>query len=98
MDLVVRKPDIVACKQQSLVKVKHVHLCSLISAIVICWLQYIVLYYMGLDQRKPVFGGMRTTQVQTSLRIRTVWSAPFLLAFWKESYVNLLQVIFQFSS
>ena len=25
---------------------------------------------MGLDVRKPVFGGLRTTQAQTSLRIR----------------------------
>ena len=25
---------------------------------------------MGLDARKPVFGGLRTTQAQTSLRIR----------------------------
>ena len=28
--------------------------------------------YIGLDARKPVFGGLRMTQVQTSLRIRTV--------------------------
>ena len=27
---------------------------------------------MGLDRRKPVFGGLRTTQAQTSLRIRAV--------------------------
>ena len=27
---------------------------------------------MGLDARKPVFGGWRTTQAQTSLRIRAV--------------------------
>ena len=27
------------------------------------------LAYMGLDVRKPVFGGLRTTQAQTSLRI-----------------------------
>ena len=27
---------------------------------------------MGLDARKPVFGGLRTTQAQTSLRIRAV--------------------------
>ena len=54
--------------------------------------------YMGLDATKPAFRGMRTTQAQTSLRIRTVWSAPLLFAFWKEPYVNLLQVKFQFSS
>ena len=27
---------------------------------------------MGLDARKPVFGGLRITQAQTSLRIRAV--------------------------
>ena len=51
---------------------------------------------MGLDARKPVFSGLRTTQAQTSLRIRAVWSAPLLFAFWKVSYVNLLQVNFNF--
>ena len=29
-------------------------------------------HHMGLDARKPVFGGLRTTQAQTSLRIRAV--------------------------
>ena len=29
-------------------------------------------YDMGLDTRKPVFGGQRTTKAQTSLRIRAV--------------------------
>ena len=33
---------------------------------------------MGLVARKPVFGGLRTTQAQTSLRILAVWSAPLL--------------------
>ena len=28
--------------------------------------------YLGLDARKAVFGGLRTTQAQTSLRIRAV--------------------------
>ena len=28
--------------------------------------------YLGLAARKPVFGGLPTTQVQTSLRIRAV--------------------------
>ena len=28
--------------------------------------------YMGLDARKPVFGGLGTTQAQTNLRIRAV--------------------------
>ena len=36
---------------------------------------------LGLDARKPVLEGLRTTQVQTSLRIRTVCSAPLLVAF-----------------
>ena len=31
-----------------------------------------VSYQMGLDARKPVFGGLRTTKAQTSLRIRAV--------------------------
>ena len=41
--------------------------------------------------RKPVFGGLRIAQAQTSLRIRAVWSAPLLFAFWEESYLGLLQ-------
>ena len=41
---------------------------------------------MGLDARKPVFWGLRTTKVQTSLRIRAVWSEPSLFAFWKVLY------------
>ena len=32
------------------------------------------LYHMGLGARKPVFGGLRTTQAQTSLCIRAVIS------------------------
>ena len=44
---------------------------------------------MGLVARKPVFGGLRTTQAQTSLRIRTFRKVP---------YVDLLQMKFQFSS
>ena len=31
-----------------------------------------VLEHMGLGARKPVFGGLRTTKAQTSLRIRAV--------------------------
>ena len=54
--------------------------------------------HLGLDARKPVFGGLQTTQAQISLRIRAVWSAPLLFAFWKVSYVNLLQGKFQVSS
>ena len=34
-------------------------------------------YNMGLVARNPVFQGLWTTQAQTSLRIRAVWSAPF---------------------
>ena len=40
-------------------------------------------YNMDLDARNPVFGGLSTTQVQTSLRIRAVWSAPFYSLFGK---------------
>ena len=50
------------------------------------------------DARKPFFRVLQITQAQTSLRIRTVWSARLLFAFWKVPYVNLLQVNFQFSS
>ena len=53
---------------------------------------------MGHEARKPVFKGSPTTQAQTSLGIRVVWSAPFLFTFLKASYVILLQVKFQFSS
>ena len=35
---------------------------------------------MGHNVRKLVFGGLGTTQVQTSLRICAVWSAPLLFA------------------
>ena len=56
------------------------------------------LIVMGLDVRKPVFGGLRTTQAQTRLRIRAVWSAPLLFVFWKVSYIYLLHMKFQFSS
>ena len=52
---------------------------------------------LDLDVRKSVFDGLRITQGQTSLHIRTVWSAPLLFAFWKVSYLGLLQVKFQIS-
>ena len=55
-------------------------------------------FCMGLDARKPVLGGLQITQVQTSPRIRSVWSKPLLFTFWKLSSVNLPQVKFQFSS
>ena len=45
-------------------------------------------------KQQPVFRGLRTTQAQTSLRIR----APMLFAYWKESYLDLLQEKFHFSS
>ena len=32
----------------------------------------VVINYLGLVARKPVFGGLRTTKAQTSLRIRAV--------------------------
>ena len=38
---------------------------------------------MGHGARKPVCGGLQTTQAQTSLRIRAVWSEPLLLVYWK---------------
>ena len=53
---------------------------------------------MGLVATKPVFGGLQTTKVQTSLRMRAVWSVPLLFALEKVPYVNFLQVKFQFSS
>ena len=45
---------------------------------------------MGLITGKPVFGGLPTKKVQTSLRSRAVWSAPLLLAVWKAPYLSLL--------
>ena len=59
---------------------------------------YLNYMYMGPDTGKPVFGGLPITQELTSLRIRSVWSAPLLFAFWNKTYVNLLQVIYLFSS
>ena len=53
--------------------------------------------YMGLVVRKPIFGGLQTTQAQTSLRISAVWSTPLLFAFWKVSYLDLLLTEFQLS-
>ena len=35
---------------------------------------------MGQVMQKPVLCDMRTAQVQISLRIRAVWSAPLLFA------------------
>ena len=51
--------------------------------------------HMGLDARKPVFGGLPTTKAQTSLCIRAVWSAPLLFAYKKVSYLDVLWAKFQ---
>ena len=59
-------------------------------------LLFILRFHMGYDVRKPVFRGLQTTMAQTSLHIRAVWSAPLLFAYWKVSYLNLLQVKFNF--
>ena len=53
---------------------------------------------MGLDARKPVLGGWRTTKAQTSLRLRTVSSVHLLFAYWKVIYLDLLQAKFRFYS
>ena len=45
---------------------------------------------MGLNARKHVFGDLQTTKAQTSLRKRTVWSAPLLFADWKVSIISRL--------
>ena len=44
--------------------------------------------HMGLDVRKPVFGGLRTTKLQTSLCICEDWSAPLL--FFMKSVISEL--------
>ena len=54
--------------------------------------------HLGLVATKPVFGGLQTTKVQTSLRMRAVWSVPLLFALRNVPYVYFLQVKFQFSS
>ena len=64
----------------------------------ICWRSHATAHIWAPDARKPVFGGLRTTKAQTSLRIRAVWSAPLLFAFWKVPYLSLLQAKFQVSS
>ena len=43
---------------------------------------------MGLDARKPVIGGLRTTQAQTSLRICSLISA-FVIGFLKRIICKL---------
>ena len=54
--------------------------------------------YMGLDARNPVFGSLRTTQAQTSLRIHADWSALLLFTYRNVSYLDMLEAKFQFSS
>ena len=53
---------------------------------------------MGLDMRKPVFGGLQTTKAQTNLHIRAVKSQPLLFAYLKVSYLGSLRAKFQISS
>ena len=50
---------------------------------------------MGLDARKIVVWGLRTTKAQTSLR-GSVWSAPLLFACLKVLYLDLLRANFKF--
>ena len=52
----------------------------------------------GPWREKTCLRGLRTTKAQTSLHISADWSVPLLLAFWKVSFLNLLQAKFQFSS
>ena len=66
-------------------------------AVMYCLWQNQTIMIMGLYVRKPVSGGFRTTQAQTSLRIRAVLSAPLFFAYWKLSYIDLLKAKFQFS-
>ena len=57
---VLKKPEaeLRICRSQAQMKaLKHAH---------------VVKHDMGLDARKPVCGGVRTTKAQTSLRIHTV--------------------------
>ena len=43
----------------------------------------VVSLQMGAASGKFVFGGLQTTKSQTSLCLRTVWSAPLLFTSWK---------------
>ena len=49
-----------------------------------------MIYYLGLDARKPDIVVWKTTKVQTSLHICTVWAAPLLLAFRKVNWLHFL--------
>ena len=46
--------------------------CFLIEPLLRLLVDYFLIEQMGLGARKPVFGGLRTTKAQTSLRIRAV--------------------------
>ena len=50
------------------------------------------------SERESLSWGVQKTNAQTSLRISVDWSAPFSFAFWEVSFLELLQVKFQFSS
>ena len=52
----------------------------IVQIIFMSWTWRFKCQHMGLNVRKPVFIGLRTTKVQTSLLIRAVWSAPLLFA------------------
>ena len=53
----------------------------------ICYSSVIV---YGLDARKPVFGGLRTTQAQTSLRIHAVCLiSAFVIPYLESIIYNL---------
>ena len=77
--------------------------CKLKSLILIFIFSYLIYQfdmqsYLGLAARKPVFGGLRITKAQTSLRICAVWPAPLLFTYCKVSYPGLIKAKFQFSS
>ena len=55
----------------------------------LCKIKGLFMNYMGLDERKPIFVGLRTTKAQS---ICPAWSAPLLFPFRKVSYLNLPQV------
>ena len=73
-------------------------LCSLASGVNLVQQSDLVSHHLRLAVRKPFFGGLWTTRVQTSLHICAVWSAPLLFAYCKVSYPCLIQAKFQFSS
>ena len=75
-------------------------MCAVFCFVTLLYVQVCVLvwvnYHMGLDARKPVFGGLWTTKAQTSLHIRAVWSVPLSFVYSKVSYLDLLRTIFHF--